>query len=84
VNIPEVPQLPEQFVCEAPAFVLDYIRDVMAWGNMGWNRAQEKEARVAELENRLRDIGDIAHTQSTGPAEPDWLWHIRELAYELL
>ena len=44
----------------------------------------ELKERVEELENRLRDIGDIAHAQSTGPAEPDWLWSIRELAYELL
>ena len=44
----------------------------------------ELTERVEELETRLRDIGDIAHAQSTGPAEPDWLWSIRELAYELL
>ena len=48
------------------------------------NAIEKLESRIGELENRLRDIGDIAHEQSTGPAEPDWLWHIRELAYELL
>ena len=48
------------------------------------NTIDSPQDRITELENRLRDIGDIAHTQSTGPAEPDWLWHIRELAYELL
>ena len=40
--------------------------------------------RILELETRLRDIGDIAHTHSTGPAEVDWLWRIHKLAYELL
>lgn len=45
---------------------------------------EANHARITELETRLRDIGDIAHAQSTGPAEPDWLWQIRELAYELL
>ena len=48
------------------------------------DRLGELTERVEELETRLRDIGDIAHAQSTGPAEPDWLWSIRELAYELL
>jgi len=45
---------------------------------------RELKSRVEELETRLRDIGDIAHAQSTGPADVDWLWRIRELAYELL
>ena len=48
------------------------------------NNIDSLQDRITELENRLRDIGDIAHAQSTGPAEPDWLWHIRKLAYELL
>ena len=48
------------------------------------NNIDSLQDRITELENRLRDIGNIAHAQSTGPAEPDWLWHIRKLAYELL
>ena len=50
MNIPRVPQLPQQFICEAPAFAINYIQEVMAWGNMGWDKVQEKETRVAELE----------------------------------
>ena len=48
------------------------------------NNIASLQYRITELENRLRAIGDTAPTHSPGPAEPDWLWHIRELAYELL
>ena len=40
--------------------------------------------RIAELEAALRQIGDMAHDASTGPAVPDTLWDIRCEAYELL
>ena len=40
--------------------------------------------RIAALEARLRDIGDYAHDHSTGPAVPDALWTVREMAYELV
>lgn len=39
---------------------------------------------IAELEARLREIGDFAHDHSTGPAVPDALWAVREMAYELV
>ena len=40
--------------------------------------------RMADLEARLREIGDYAHEHSTGPAVPDDLWTVREMAYELV
>lgn len=45
---------------------------------------KELKARVDALETRLREIGDIAHDESAGPAVHDRYWDIRELAYELL
>lgn len=39
---------------------------------------------IADLEARLREIGDYAHEHSTGPAVPDALWTVREMAYELV
>jgi len=42
------------------------------------------KATIADLEERLRDIGDYAHEHSTGPAVPDALWTVREMAYELV
>ncbi len=30
---------------------------------------------------RLQEIGDYAHDQSTGPAVPDALWEVRSMAY---
>ena len=42
------------------------------------------KSRIAELEAALRQIGDMAHDASTGPAVPDTLWDIRCEAYELL
>lgn len=30
---------------------------------------------------RLQDIGDYAHDNSTGPAVPDVLWEVRSMAY---
>lgn len=41
-------------------------------------------SRVDELESCLRDIAEIAHDASTGPAIPDTLWEIRGIAYEVL
>lgn len=42
----------------------------------------EQAERIAELEARLKKIGDYAHDNSTGPAVPDALWTIREMAYD--
>lgn len=42
----------------------------------------EQAERIAELEARLKEIGDYAHDHSTGPAVPDALWTIREMAYD--
>lgn len=39
---------------------------------------------ISDLEERLREIGDYAHEHSTGPAVPDALWTVREMAYELV
>ena len=39
---------------------------------------------ITDLEARLREIGDFAHDHSTGPAVPDALWTVREMAYELI
>lgn len=66
MNIPRVPQLPQQFVCEAPAFVLSYIQDVMAWGNMGWDKAREKDTRVAEFERLISDDAFAITFQTLG------------------
>jgi hypothetical protein len=44
---------------------------------------KQSEARVRELESRLKEIGDFAHDRSTGPAVPDALWEVRAMAYEL-
>lgn len=38
-------------------------------------------ARAGAAEEMLRQIGDYAHDKSTGPAVPDALWEIREMAY---
>jgi len=40
--------------------------------------------RIEELESRLLEIGNFAHDQSTGPAIPDEMWSIRDMAYEML
>jgi hypothetical protein len=39
---------------------------------------------ITDLEERLREIGNYAHQHSTGPAVPDALWAVREMAYELI
>jgi hypothetical protein len=39
------------------------------------------EERIGELETLLSEIGDFAHNHSTGPAVPDHLWTVREMAY---
>lgn len=38
-------------------------------------------AKTDALEERLAEIGDFAHHQSTGPAIPDAFWSIRDMAY---
>ena len=45
---------------------------------------REQVQRIELLENRLREIAEYAHNESTGPAIPDALWEIREQAYELI
>lgn len=40
------------------------------------------EAERDELHDLLRQIGDLAHAGSTGPAVPDSLWEIRCMAYD--
>lgn len=81
----EVSGNPGELPNEAASGLSDRLGEVCEHGSLK-RKCQicELKERVEELENRLRDIGDIAHAQSTGPAEPDWLWNIRELAYELL
>ena len=39
-------------------------------------------AEIDRLNEILRQIGDIAHDASTGPAVPDLLWEIRGIAYD--
>lgn len=39
--------------------------------------------KCAVFESLLIEIGDYAHNASTGPAVPDALWKIREMAYQL-
>jgi len=44
----------------------------------------ENDRRGADIEHLnelLRRIGDMAHDHSTGPAVPDILWEIGDLAY---
>lgn len=41
-------------------------------------------ARAEAAEEVLRQIGDYAHDKSTGPAVPDALWEVREMAYSQL
>lgn len=36
-----------------------------------------------EQAQRLQDIGDYAHNESSGPAETDALWQVRAMAYGL-
>ena len=38
-------------------------------------------ARLDDLHDLFRQIGDCAHDASTGPAVPDVLWEIRSTAY---
>ena len=45
---------------------------------------REQVQRIELLENRLREIAEYAHNESTGPTWKDALWKIRELAYELI
>ena len=40
---------------------------------------RSRAERYAEL---LTEIGNYAHDHSTGPAVPDALWTIREMAYD--
>ena len=55
--------------------------DTRAWRDATDLEMAQAE-RIAALEARLKDIGDYAHDHSTGPAVPDALWTIREMAYD--
>lgn len=55
--------------------------DTMTWRD-ATELEKEQAARIAELEALLKDIGDYAHDNSTGPAVPDALWTIRGMAYD--
>ena len=44
--------------------------------------AAEPRSDADALHDVLRQIGDMAHDASTGPAVPDVLWEIRRIAYE--
>lgn len=50
-----------------------------------WHLAQAEIERLREecdrLHELLLDIGHYAHDHSTGPAVPDPLWAVREMAY---
>lgn len=43
---------------------------------------EHAQAVIDEMAERLLLIGNMAHDASTGPAIPDVLWEIRNLAYE--
>ncbi len=45
------------------------------------NLATALNERIDELENILCEIGEYSHDRSTGPAVPDELWHVRDMAY---
>lgn len=47
-------------------------------------RDREQTDRIEDLEEALRQIGDFAHDKSTGPAVPDALWEVRQMAYDAL
>lgn len=51
-----------------------------------WNRRAPRLAAqpLTSAEEALREIGDFAHDRSTGPAVPDALWEVREMAYAAL
>lgn len=39
-------------------------------------------SNIAYFEDLLKQIGDYAHDNSTGPSVPDAFWEIRRMAYE--
>ena len=43
--------------------------------------AEAMREQVDTLENLLLSIGHFAHDNSTGPAVPDALWEVRDMAY---
>lgn len=45
-------------------------------------RFEALREEVQSLRDRLRAIGDYAHSHSSGPAVPDALWEVRAMAYE--
>ena len=49
-----------------------------------WDEIVSLRQELEAAENKLREIGDYAHEHSTGPAEVDALWTVREMAYELI
>jgi hypothetical protein len=48
------------------------------------NALEYAKQTISDLEARLREIGDYAHEHSTGPAKPDVLWTVRNMAYSEL
>lgn len=42
----------------------------------------EANSTISKLEEALREIGDFAHSNSTGPSVPDALWEVRTMAYD--
>lgn len=45
---------------------------------------QDMARQLSELYELLQEIGNLAHDKSTGPAVPDTLWEIRNMAYKAL
>lgn len=83
-------------ICEKHDFCLEYFRDTdNDWevaqalmqakddGQRMEAKLRENESRIEELESLLKQIGDFAHSRSTGPVLPDDLWEVRMMAYEL-
>lgn len=63
--------------------IVEQLREAQSSG-LAQNHAAEAANEIESLRQRLRDIGDYAHEHSTGPAVPDALWTVREMAYELV
>ncbi len=48
-----------------------------------WRAWQAARAEVNRLRMLLIEIAEYAHNHSTGPAVPDALWAVRQMAYEI-
>ena len=44
----------------------------------------EMNQRAMRAEAALREIAELAHDKSTGPAVPDALWDVRRMAYDAI